>query len=284
MNSKEDQPYFKLTGFLILFVVAVYGIFRFIDFYVQGYVGLSIISASFYAGMVVLILLFRRFNRIFPPAFFEPLLVFLFHIFVSVLQGSFEYFFLVSIVVCCFAAVYMDRKKLMYYILASNLVTLVLVILKIPNMRLNGAAIQTEILEAWILEMAGAVFIYQVIRFATDKRNKADMAEDSFSTMLAATPNVIVLLDSANRTTYISKAFVDMARLENAEAAIGRPVLDLLNDTAVKNMFTGILSKAPPYEDTQRIMLNDKPHYFRVIATALQNETKSRGIELIDIT
>ncbi|MDR3335733.1 MAG: response regulator, partial [Treponema sp.] len=284
MNSRDDGRYFKITGLLIPIVIAVYGSFRVIDFFSRGKFSLALISAAFNGGMVGLVILVRRWNKIFPPAFFEPMLVFIFHVFVSILQGTFIYFFHVSIVICCFAAVYMNRKKLLQYILASNLITFILFLFQLPHLRLSGRVIHTEVLVAWVLEIAGSVFIYMVTGFASDKRNSADRAENSFNTLLVATPNLIALLDSSDRITYIGKAFAEMAGLKNAEFAVGRPVLDLFNDISMKDMFIDILKQDSSHESTRQIMLNGELHYFRVMTTALKSEAKGRLIELIDIT
>jgi signal transduction histidine kinase/CheY-like chemotaxis protein len=151
-------------------------------------------------------------------------------------------------------------------------------------MRLNGRVIQTEVLVAWVLEIAGSVFIYLVTGFASDKRNSAHRAETSFNILLVTTPNLIALLDSSDRITYIGRAFAEMAGLKNAEFAVGRPFLDLFNDVSMKDIFIDILNQDPSHESTRQIMLNGELHYFRVITTALKSDAEGRLVELIDIT
>jgi PAS domain S-box-containing protein len=284
MKSKDDARYFSLAAFLIPLVTALYGSFRVIDFLIQGDNTNAVISAVSNGIVVILLILLRRRKRFLSPAFYEPMMIFLLHIIVSMIQGTFVFFFSVSMVVSCFAAVYMNSRKLLQYILISNLITLVLIIFRMPHMRLDGAAPNTEVLVNWVLEMGCSAFVYHVTRFASDKRGKAARAENSFRTLLVATPNRIALLDSLNRITFISDTFAEMTGLENPELAVGRPILDLFNDITFRDVFIDILSRPPPYEDIQQVRLDGELYYFKIITRSLQSETAGLLIDLIDMT
>jgi signal transduction histidine kinase/DNA-binding response OmpR family regulator len=281
--QKTDAWFFKMSAFLIAGFILVFAVVRSFELANQGSVGLAVfalIGNSFGAVLVILFWRLRRFNCI---AFIEPIALYLLYIGASFIMGSFIYFFAVSVFICSISAMYLSRRDLLLYIIFSNIVSIVFILEGIARLRLDEMAPFTEMLAKWTLMLGCEVLIFLETDFASNKKNAATRAENSFSILLNETPNMIALLDSSYRVTYISKAFTETIGLENAEVVVDCPLLlDLFNDISMKNMFIDILNQPPPYEDTRQIMLNGEARYFRVMVKAMHNETTL--IELIDIT
>jgi PAS domain S-box-containing protein len=282
--QKIDARFFKLATFLITSFLVLFALARAFDAVDQGSfraAGIAMVSSSFAAVLVILFWKLNSFNSI---AFIEPIVLYLLYIASSLIMGSFVYLLAVSIFICGISAMYLNSKNLLQFIVVSNLITIVLILQRIAHWRLDGAAPFAEILAKWILIFGCEVFIFLETNFASNKRSATTRAENSFSILLNETPNLIALLDSSYRITYISKAFAEVVGLENAEFVIGQPVLDLFDDMSMKDMFIDILNQPPPYEDTRQIMLKGETRYFRIMVAAMHNETRGFLIELIDIT
>jgi signal transduction histidine kinase/CheY-like chemotaxis protein len=145
--------------------------------------------------------------------------------------------------------------------------------------------LDTEMMMLWVVYLIGSVFVYMLASFAADKNNSANRAHDSFVALLGTTPNLIVQVDSLNRVTYFSRSLRALTNFKGAGMVVGRPVMDLFPDPAIKKMIHNVLTTEGPYEGTQEIILNDQPRYFEIISSEFQEEeTKGKLINLVDIT
>jgi signal transduction histidine kinase/DNA-binding NarL/FixJ family response regulator len=271
-------------NFLVPAAILIFGIFRVINIIHLAEFKNAVIAGSFNAGAIILVLLFRRFDRIFNPAFAEPMLLYSFYIIASLLLGTFSFFFLASLAICCLAALYLNKWKLLQYIFVSNLITLILVIFKIPMMSPERVVPLSEVLIQWTLVFFGSVFIYLITRISSEKKGRSINTKDYLISLLSTTPNIVVLLDSLNQVTYISGSFAEMIHLEDPRLAKGRPLLDLFQDINLKDMFGFILEKENSYEDIMAAVIDGKQIYFKVIAGKLSNRTQGYQINMVDIT
>jgi PAS domain S-box-containing protein len=141
-----------------------------------------------------------------------------------------------------------------------------------------------EVLVNWFISIMISIFIYLVVRFALDKHQEAEKAGNSFVTLLASTPDYIVLVDELNRVTYISRTMAKFARIEDSDLAVGRPILDLFHEVEAKLMISGILAQEGFYEGTRELTLDGKIRYFKVISGSLSGNIPGKFINLSDIT
>jgi signal transduction histidine kinase/CheY-like chemotaxis protein/HPt (histidine-containing phosphotransfer) domain-containing protein len=120
--------------------------------------------------------------------------------------------------------------------------------------------------------------------FDTEKNSRSRRAEDTFDTLMAVTPNLLVMVDEMNRVTYISKHLAELARLEDHEMAAGRPVIDLFHDINIKLIIGEIVESEGFYDGTLELFHNEKKRYFKIISDKFPGETPGRFIDMSDIT
>jgi signal transduction histidine kinase/DNA-binding response OmpR family regulator len=142
----------------------------------------------------------------------------------------------------------------------------------------------SDIAVNWILMILGSILLYMLSSFAAGKRDSSAKASDSFATLMVTTPNIIALVDEMNLVQYISKPLADMAYLEYAEIAVGRPLIDLFHDREVKDMISEVLESEGLYEDTKQLNLNERVRYFKIISDKLAGDTQGAFIDITDIT
>jgi signal transduction histidine kinase/DNA-binding response OmpR family regulator len=284
MPGNSESRYHKVTTILVPVSILFFGLFRVVNTIALMEYKQAFIAGCFNAGAIIVVIVFRRFNKTFNPAFVEPMLLFSFYVIASFLMGTFSFFFHAALAICCMASLYLNSRKLFQYILVSNLITLVMIIFKVPMMTLGAEVTFSEVMVKWVIEIFGSIFIYLVNQLASKRMNKFIDAKDYLTSLLATTPNMVVLLDSLNRVSYLSNTFAKMIHLQNPQTAIGRPLLDLFQDMALKDMFIFILENESNFEDITETMLDGKRYYFKIISGKLSNKTKGYQINMVDIT
>jgi signal transduction histidine kinase/DNA-binding NarL/FixJ family response regulator len=286
VKQHNASRYSPLTNFLAPVSILFFGFLRIVNAIHLMQFRSAVIAGLFCAGTLILIFLFRRFDRIFNPAFVEPMLLYFYYTIAALVMGtfSFSFFFLSGLAICCVAALYVNSERLFQYIVFSNLITLILVIFKIPALNPEEVLPLGSILVEWILVFFGSGYIYLVTRISSEKMRKSINTKDYLISLLSTTPNIVVLLDSLNQVTYLSSNFAEMIHLDDPQLAKGRPLLDLFQDANLKDMFVFILERENAYEDIMAVKIDGKQIYFKVIAGRLSNRTRGYQINMIDIT
>jgi PAS domain S-box-containing protein len=274
----------RLAHILAQISVAGYGLFRILDALAAGDRRIALIA--FFTIFIVMNVtaLLHYMDRWVEESFSIPLMIFLANIASSFLMGSFIYYFAVYIGICCVGALYFNPRRIRHFLIFSNIVSIVLLIFKIPLTHPVRVIPFTEVMVHWFISIIASVFLYIVVVFASDKNTIAIRALDSFSALLSTTVNKIVLLDSMNRVTYISKSLLDIAGLKSADMAEGRPIFDLFDNEEIKTMMYDILKKEDEYEGTREVRINGEGYFFDVITCRLPNNTQGRLVNIIDIT
>ncbi|MDR1024100.1 MAG: hypothetical protein LBL56_00095, partial [Treponema sp.] len=121
-------------------------------------------------------------------------------------------------------------------------------------------------------------------RFSGEKSSRSSRAQDTFNTLMAATPNLMVMVDEMNRVTYISKPMAELARIEDHEMAVGRPVMDLFHDIDMKLSIGEILESGGFYDGALEMLHNGRKRHFRIISDKFPGSTPGRFIDISDIT
>jgi CheY-like chemotaxis protein/nitrogen-specific signal transduction histidine kinase len=120
--------------------------------------------------------------------------------------------------------------------------------------------------------------------FSTEKSSRSKRAQDAFDTLMAVTPNLLVMVDEMNRVTYISKHLAELARIEDHEMAKGRPVIDLFHDINIKLLIGEIVESDGFYDGALDLFHDGKKRYFKIISDKFSGETPGRFIDMSDIT
>lgn len=238
------------------------------------------------AASFVLIIVLDRLDKFVKKAFSIPFALYLLHTAASLYTGNFWDFFPLCLGLTCLGTLYFKPRELGRYILLSNIISIVLLAWKIPLTKLEGggqvAMGFNEVLLNWLISLGGSCFLYLVASSAA-KRNRAEKrARDSFSSLLAATPNRIVMLDALNRVTYISRPLLDMFHVASADMAVGRPLFDMVDSVELKDTLYDILKRTSAYQATEKVHIGAKTYYFELIYDILPGSAGDRLLIMID--
>jgi signal transduction histidine kinase/DNA-binding response OmpR family regulator len=285
-NKDSDAFYFKLANFMILAAEAAFTVFRALAALADGDVRSAAVAGLAGTLTFAALLLFSRRRNTANTAFFMPLLLFCAYTFTAFAMRSFVYFFSVYFAISCIGALYFNKRRFLAFLLLTNGVNAVLVARGLPMTSPETPFIDfSDIAVNWVLMLLGSVLLYMLSSFASGKNDSAARARDSFATLMMTTPNFIALVDEMNRVLYISKPLADMAYLEYAEIAVGRPLIDLFHDREIKDMISEVLESEGLYEDTKMLKLNDSTRYFKIISDKLIGEAQQGAfIDITDIT
>jgi len=265
-------------------------IFVILDFLEMALIGTQNIVGIFITLVIssVLIILLHIYDRLVSEAFTIPLVLYLTLTCISYVTGYYTNYFLIYLGITCLGALFFNSHELLKFILVSNLLNAVQVLLNIPlsSSGLVGKAAITmpEILFNWFTALTGSLFIYKISTFAEDKSSVARSAHDSFVGLLTSTPDPIVLVDPINRVTYISDSFMRMVHLDQSMYAKGRSIFDIIKDQKLRELFYEILSAGGSYQSIHEIPLDGEQRYFDIVVFVITSETKGRLVNLIDVT
>jgi signal transduction histidine kinase/DNA-binding response OmpR family regulator len=284
-SKNSDASYYRLANFMVIFTEVAYVVFRTIAALSDGQPRQGVIVGV--AGaltFVVLILVSRRRNMA-NTAFFMPLILFVVYIAASVAMRSFVYLFSVYFVISCIGALYCNRTRLLAFLLLTNAINTVLVMSGLAMLgfeaSLTGFA---DIAVNWVLMLLGSALLYILSSFAAGKKDSAAKAQDSFTTLMATTPNITALVDEMNCVLYISKPLADMAHLGRVEIAAGRPLIDLFHDREIKDMISEILESEGRYENTKGLNIDGRMRYFKGVSGKMTGAVRGIFIDITDIT
>jgi signal transduction histidine kinase/DNA-binding response OmpR family regulator len=214
-----------------------------------------------------------------------PFVLFACYIIFALFTHSFTYFFGVFFAICCLRGTYFKRGHFLLFIFLANVIAAVLVWLHLPLTNNGRADVPfSEILINWIIMLVCSFTLYIIVHSASGKNAHAARTTDSFVTLMATTPNIIALVDDMNCVQYISKPLANLAYLDYAEIAIGRPLIDLFHDREIKTMISEILESDGYYEDTKELRINGETHYFKITSDKLSGSAKGAFIDITDIT
>jgi signal transduction histidine kinase/AmiR/NasT family two-component response regulator/HPt (histidine-containing phosphotransfer) domain-containing protein len=136
----------------------------------------------------------------------------------------------------------------------------------------------------WIIAVYTAVFFLMSFLASPEKSSPSARARDVINTFMAATPNLMVMVDEMNRIMYLSKPLAELARIENHEMAAGRPVMDLFHDIDVKMVIGEILETGGFYDGALEMVRNGRKRYFKISSGKFPGDTPGRFIDMSDIT
>jgi signal transduction histidine kinase/DNA-binding response OmpR family regulator len=273
---------------LVRLVIVLFAVFSTIDDMNRGTPYILFTSLFFVFCAFALVVIVHHLNRIISEAFFTPLILYTTYLIASLLQKNFAYFFPATLTISCLGSLYFDKRKLLGYIVVSNIISIVLLLLKIPLVRVEMGISQQipfiSMLTTWVITFGGSLFVFAGVAYISDRNTSNNRNYDSLTTLLASTPSRIVLLDCLNRVTYVSKAFMDLTTISKPALAVGRPLFDLFKTMELKKLFGDIVRNNIPAGSTREIFLNGRQYYFEIIIIKLSRELKGRIIMLTDIT
>jgi signal transduction histidine kinase/CheY-like chemotaxis protein/HPt (histidine-containing phosphotransfer) domain-containing protein len=281
--GNSDAGYFQAANLLAIFSMVSFILIRLPEYVSRElYAKAAVLLVACLGAVAVMIVLMVSVKKITTLAFWIPLVIFISYTAGTLyLRGAF-YYFLVYLVICGIGASYYDYKKMFRFMLLSNGVILVLIFLRMPLLGEDTAF--NDSLVTWIITVYISIFLLMLSRFSTDKSSRSARALDSFSTMMAATPNLVALVNEMNRVTYISRPLALWAHIEDYEMVIDRPLIDLFHEMDMKIMISEVLLTKGAYEGTKELNRDGKMFYFKIIANDLRGSTRGKFIDISDIT
>jgi len=290
LSGRNELGYYQAAN-LFVFV----GIMNFINLRLSKY-----IEAELWNNVIVLVLacsilviviasLMVYIKNISFISFIVPLIVFVVFTITYITDGQL-YYFCVALYLCGACAICCRYNSLLYFTIFVNATILILVLLGVP---LLGERVSFEnVILLWGLSIFIMIFFLMLVRFASGKSVRSSKAENAFAALMAATPNILALVDKMNRVTYISEPMAKLAHIENTEMAVGRPLVDLFHRMNMKLMVGDIFDKSGSYENTIEIKEYDKSWYFKIVSSQFTEshdidvdvDMEGRFIDISDVT
>jgi signal transduction histidine kinase/CheY-like chemotaxis protein len=243
----------------------------------------TLFGFGLFASMIMFLLILYV-KKISILAFLIPTTIFIFYTAGTVFLGGSAYYFLVYLVICGIGAAYCDYRKFFLFLVLAHGAVLVLILLGAPL--LNRETSIDGMIINWIITVYASISSLMLSRLATEKSSRAASALNSFSTLMATTPNLMALVDGIGRVTYISRPLAHMAHIENSELVVGRPLIDLFLETEMKLMIFDVLNSNGFYEDTKELALSGDSgsRYFKIVADDLHSDMEGKFIDISDVT
>ncbi|MDR3302478.1 MAG: response regulator [Spirochaetaceae bacterium] len=285
LSGATDTRYYRLANFFVFAILALFGVFRTINAIAVGAYEQALVVVIACVFLMVVFICIGRAKRVFNQALFLPLVLYTVYIISSFLMKSYTYFFPVHFIISCMAAVYFNSNKFGWFLLISNAVNIVLIILRLPMTSPFRAEVpRSELVVNGVLMLGSSILLFIIAKFATSKTDKSVIAENTLLTLLDTTPNLLALVDELNRVTYISRTLAEYMHIENPELATGRPLLDLFSDTDIKFMAGELLELHTYYTDIREIRIRGQSRYFKIITDKLAGNRGGLLIHIADIS
>ncbi|MDR2602843.1 MAG: response regulator [Spirochaetaceae bacterium] len=281
--QKDLAVYYQCINFAVIYSAVVFFILiipRLFQEYAYKSIILGCVLLVICIGLLTLLMKFIR-----PAsqlAFYIPALSFICSTVFMLMTGGNRFYFLVYAIICGFGAAYNNYARFCFFFLLTQISFCFIVFSGVPLLGANVG--MDEILIHWLLSTLCVLFFLFLSRVATEKTSRSARAVDTFNPLMAATPNLIAILDEMNRVTYISKTLAELTHIEDYEMAIGRPIIDLFSDIEVKMVIGEIIETSGFYSNTVELFLGGRKRYFRIIFDKFPDDTPGRFIDMSDIT
>jgi signal transduction histidine kinase/CheY-like chemotaxis protein len=279
----EESGYFQAANLFAIFSMVSFILVRLPEYISSAlYFKAFVLLATCLSVVAIMVILMIKIRSPALLAFYIPTVAFVLYSLGTIVLGGTNYFFLTYLVICGFGALYAHYERYRNFVLLSHAVILCLFIAKVPL--LGPGMSHGDILLYWLLAVFSTNFFLMLSRFSAEKSSRSARAQGTFDTLMATTPNSIVMVDEMNRVTYISKPMAELAHIEDHEMAAGRPVVDLFHNIDIKLIIGEILETDGFYDGALELFQNSRKRYFRIISDKFPGNISGRFIDMSDIT
>jgi signal transduction histidine kinase/CheY-like chemotaxis protein/HPt (histidine-containing phosphotransfer) domain-containing protein len=282
-GNAEESGYFQAANLFAIFSMVSFILVRLPEYISSAlYFKAAVLLAACLSVITIMVILIIKIRSPASLAFYIPTVTFVLYILGTVILGGTNYFFLTYLVICGFGALYTHYEGYRNFVFLSHAVILCVVIAKVPL--LGPDMSHGDILLHWIIAVYTTNFFLMLSRFSAEKSSRSARSQDTLDTLMASTPNLMVMVDEMNRVTYISRPMAELARIEDHETAAGRPVMDLFHDIDMKLIIGEILESGGFYDGALEMLHNGEKRHFKIISDTLPGSTPGRFIDMSDIT
>jgi signal transduction histidine kinase/DNA-binding response OmpR family regulator len=205
----------------------------------------------------------------------------------SVAAENYSFVFIANSVIACQAMLYCSRKGFYCYMAITIPVIAVFSLLGLPLRSVTTPDYipsPSVIYLNWCLYAIFIMILFLVLAFVADKTRKLERADSTFVKLFRTTPNIIAIVDNMNCVISLSKPLTKLARLENPELAVGRPLIDLFHDVHLKAVISDALFGDGYYEETHEVELDGEVTWLKVVSDRLSGEKMGSFIDISDVS
>ncbi|MFP3155172.1 ATP-binding protein [Lachnospiraceae bacterium ZAX-1] len=283
VEGGTNSGYYKAANLLAIFSMVSFILIRLPEYIGNGqYFRAGTLLVACFAVIALMILLMLRSKKTDRLAFSIPAVTFAMYTAGTAILGGTQYYFLTYLVICGIGAAYNNYKAFSRYVILSHTVMLALIAGGVPLMS-RGTGTK-DIMVNWSITAYTTVFLMMISRFSTEKDSRVAKAMAAFNNLMAATPNLISMVDGLHRVTYISKPLAELAYIEDYEMAVGRPLIDIFPEMDMKLVIGEILECEAGFDDTRALVLNGEVRHFKIVSDKLADGTNGRFIDISDVT
>ncbi|MDR2613093.1 MAG: response regulator [Deltaproteobacteria bacterium] len=192
--------------------------------------------------------------------------------------------FLLYLVFLGVGAVFGSQNQAICYFLAANAVLAAVALGGAPARAGAGGEGARALVVEWGFSTYVSVFVLLLTRFATGRRSRSELSEATLAEFMGSTPNLTVMADGSNRITHISRPLADLARIEDHELAVGRPVIDLFAEMEMKLLISEIITSPGFFYRTVALARDGRTRHFKIISDRLGGEAGGRFIDISDVS
>jgi signal transduction histidine kinase/ActR/RegA family two-component response regulator len=283
VNEDFVTRYYKSLDKMILTIIGIFGSARITVCVVEG----AFKSASIMALAVLLafvaVYLYQKYRKSRKHAFVVPWGLFLLYTLACCLTGDFIYFFMMSTLVGLVAAIYLEKRHLLFYLIGANVVGLLLVVSGFPLSKLDSPEDVHILLVKWLLLTFMSVLVYRYAQFGAYTEGRVDKAENALKTLFASLPNKMLYIRNDRKIEHISKPMATLVNLRTGEEAVGRDFRDLFSDQRTRDSLQNILEN-PSEVVTNTLVIGEQQYYLRTFEENQADEAEGRFVEIVDVT
>jgi signal transduction histidine kinase/DNA-binding NarL/FixJ family response regulator len=238
---------------LVLAIIGIFGFARTAFTALEN----SLESAAIMAGVVIVAIiafyLYQRFKKTRKHAYVVPWSLFLLYTLACCLTHDFVYFFMMSTLVGLVAAIYLEKKQLLFYLVGANLVGLLIVATVFPLSELGSTEDIHVLLVKWLLLLFLSALVYRYAQFGEFKDEQADKAESTIKTLVEIidVKTLIEAKDSAEKANEAKTKF-----LSNVSHEMRTPLNAVIGFSELSLESKGITEEVR--ENLQRIRTSGK--------------------------
>jgi signal transduction histidine kinase/CheY-like chemotaxis protein len=271
----------------------VFGFVRIINLFQYGYseeTARTIEMTLATLGVALVVMYLGRKSRM--VSLIIPLFVFVMYTVGTSANGQFHHYFIVYLGILAFASAYRDYYNYMLFFLITSAAIAAMIFSGAFFRHSKNDLYLSDIIFQWSMALLTFGFLFILTRSTQKKHNTAARSQETFSTMLATTPNIMAILDEKNLVIDISEELAKMAHIQDREMVVGRPILDLFPDMDLKMMISEVIEAEGFFETETSICINGEKKYFKVVSdkfkkiynNRLKNDAVSVGGTFLDIS
>ena len=279
--GKLKENHTKIANFLVISLQIIYTFFWSLHFFMEGNFEAKLaflVLKGFTFALIALAIVFCKKTE--DLGFLIPSIIAISLFITYFINDGVAYFYLILVGLMAFSGIYLSAKNFWLFALLVNfLLFLFVVLLGLP---ITGPNVSTTFLYAqWALLVSCSVAIYIIVRYATIRHNRYDFSVETFSNILASTPDIDILVDDKGHLVYFNNEMTTICDVEYPELYIDLPILDLFSNPNLKDMITDALDNEGKFQATSAVDFDGEIRHFNLVSTPI--ESKERGGKYIGI-